>query len=123
MNDTLSVLPDITLHFNLKHPELEECYRMGYEGVDSLNEEDNPFPFESKAYTYWMDGWWDGFYDNPPAFYWDPVAEEVSMDELVAANDAVYLDHFGRFLKCFLEISGVLAVSAIVGYQLVELVA
>ena len=119
MHETSNILPDIKLHFNVQHQVLEECYQAGYESaLAELMETENPHAETSKAHAYWADGWWDGFYATPCLFTPDAnIAIET------AANDSVYPDGIDRFLMRFLEISGVIAVSAIVGYQLVELVA
>ncbi|MDP3560766.1 MAG: transmission trait enhancer LetE [Legionellaceae bacterium] len=122
MNDTTMFLPDIKLRFNIEHPNFEESYVFGYEcALADISEEENPFVAGSKESDQWIDGWWAGFYGEKPAFY---LADdyEISRDH-ISANDHFYQEHSDHFLTKFLEISGMLVMSAIVGYQLIELVA
>lgn len=120
MNET-QVLPDIKLRFNIEHPSLEEAYRFGYECARAeVGEEENPFVESTLESEHWSDGWWAGFYEEKPAF---ASLDEV-LDPLQPVNDHDYQTHHQEnFLVRFLEISGVLVVSAFVGYQLIELVA
>ena len=125
MHETSNILPDIKLQFNVKHQVFEECYQAGYAcAVSELTESENPHLPNTIAHAYWTDGWWDGFYAEPSLFA-QTVSDESTPNNTTttAANDSLYPDGMDRFLMRFLEISGVLAVSAIVGYQLVELVA
>lgn len=120
MNDT-KMLPDIKLRFNIEHPSLEEAYVFGYECARSeLGENENPFPADSLESEHWSNGWWAGFYDEEPAFVLD--GEYEVLKPALPVNDHDYHHHDGFFMK-LLEISGVLVVSAFVGYQLIELVA
>lgn len=120
-----NVLPDIALRFNINHPTIEESYWYGYEcATADMAEESNPFKAGSTASDHWIEGWWAGFYGEEPAFS-HPLIMEADHSEQIdtSANDHVYQDHLEQFLVKFLEISGVLMISAIVGYQLIELVA
>jgi len=124
MHETSNILPDVKLHFNVQHHVLEECYQAGYlSALEELNEAENPYAPSSQAHAYWTDGWWDGFYAEPSLFASEELSENSEITPAAAANDSVYPLGMDRFLMRFLEISGVLAVSVIVGYQLVELVA
>lgn len=121
MNET-TMLPDIKLRFNIDHPSIEEAYVFGYEcAVAELSEEDNPFPLNSVESDHWLDGWWAGFYDEKPAFVIEGDYE--ILHEPASVNDHDYQEHHEHFFIRLLEISGVLVVSAFVGYQLIELVA
>ncbi|NDH66742.1 MAG: transmission trait enhancer LetE [Gammaproteobacteria bacterium] len=125
MDDIMKVLPDIQLRFNINHPSIEESYWYGYECASAeLDEEANPFNLGSVESDHWIEGWWAGFYGETPAFS-HPLVEEklqaASSDD--SANDHIYYEHLEQFIVKFLEISGVLVLSAIVGYQLLELVA
>ena len=121
MNET-RLLPDIKLRFNIEHPTLEEAYIFGYECARAdLAESDNPFTSGTFESEHWIDGWWAGFYGEKPAFVFSDEYE-VSY-QVTPANDHVYHDNHDHFFIRLLEISGVLVVSAIVGYQLIELVA
>ena len=123
MNDMMALLPDIKLRFNIEHPSYEECYLFGYEcAVSEVTEEDNPFRAGSPEAEQWSEGWWARFYGEESLFntnYAD--AEEISLIKETAANDQQY--HKSSFLNLVFEISGAIAASAIVGYQLLELVA
>lgn len=123
MNDTTALLPHIKLKFNIEHPSYEECYLFGYEcAISEITEDDNPFRAGSPEAEQWSEGWWAGFYGEESLFninYSD--AEEISLIKETAANDQQY--HKNSFLNLVFEISGAIAASAIVGYQLLELVA
>lgn len=123
MNDTTALLPHIKLRFNIEHPSYEECYLFGYECANAeVTEEDNPFRTGSQEAEQWLEGWWAGFYGDEPLFTMNnTAADEVESQKVVAANDQQY--QRSSFLTLVFEISGAIAASAIVGYQLLELVA
>ena len=128
MNDIMALLPDIKLRFNIEHPSLEECYVFGYEcAVADISEEENPYRLSSKESEQWVEGWWAGFYGEIPLY--DVAAadhetvQSVSDSESKAANDHVYQEHFGAFFMTVMEITGIILVSAAVGYQVLDLVA
>ncbi len=125
MEDIMKVLPDIQLRFNMKHASVEESYWYGYEGATAeLTEESNPFNSGTIESDHWIEGWWAGFYGEEPAFAHPLLANDyVPVKVDASANDHVYHEHIEQFFVKFLEISGVLVLSAIVGYQLFELVA
>ncbi|MDF1757463.1 MAG: transmission trait enhancer LetE [Legionellaceae bacterium] len=119
MSDTKALLPHVKLRFNIEHPTVEESYRFGYEcALADVTEEDNPFALGSREGEHWNDGWWAGFYGEEPLFTKEPAVDVNS-----SANDHFYNDSKENLLSKFLEISGVLVVSAIFGYQLFEMVA
>lgn len=121
MNNTTALLPHIKLRFNMAHPSYEECYHFGYEcAVAELNEEENPFRKESREGEQWLEGWWAGIYGEEPLFNIQSDTEDNSEDD--AANDKEYA-HKTKILTLIFEISSAIAASAIVGYQLLELVA
>ena len=122
MNDTTALLPHIKLRFNIEHPNYEECYLFGYEcAVAEVVEEDNPFRAGSQEAEQWLEGWWAGFYGEEPLFIINSDAQEIEISREASANDNHY--HKSNFLTLVFEISGAIAASAIVGYQLLELVA
>ncbi len=121
MNDVL--LPHVKLRFNIDYPSLEESYVFGYEcAFNDVAESENPFVIGTKEHEHWGDGWWAGFYGEEPAFSLNDDYEVVFQKD-GSANDHTYHEPKDNFFIKFLEISGVLVVSAIVGYQLFELVA
>lgn len=124
MNDITALLPHIRLKFNIDHPSYEECYMFGYECANSeVSEEDNPFREGSQEAEQWLEGWWAAAYGEKPLF--DMSALEAGGDYInkeAAANDHQY-HRKNNFFTLVLEISGAIAASAIVGYQLLELVA
>lgn len=123
MNDTTMLLPHIKLRFNIEHPSLEECYSYGYEcAAADVDEESNPFRLGSKEHEQWTAGWWDGLYGETPTL---ALADDMDESSVIksSANDNVYHEPMDTFFIRLLEISGMIAVSAIVGYQLIELVA
>lgn len=125
MNDTNALLPHIRLRFNIEHPNYEECYLYGYQcALAEVAEEDNPFREGSQEAEQWIEGWWAGFYGEEPLFELDGTLKEEQENTRVtevAANDS-YFQKSGIMALVF-EISGAIAASAIVGYQLLELVA
>lgn len=124
MNDTTALLPHIKLRFNIEHPSYEECYIFGYEcALSDVEEEDNPFREGSQESEQWLEGWWAGAYGEKPLFDVSSLDhDDFYIERKIAANDQNY-HHKHNFLSLVLEISGAIAASAIVGYQLLELVA
>lgn len=125
MNDIIALLPHIKLRFNIEHPTYEDSYAFGYECARAdVAEEDNPFHKGTQQAEHWLEGWWDAIEGEQPLFELNAVeAEELSVSEEGAANDQEYHHHKHSFLSLVIEISGAIAASAIVGYQLFELVA
>jgi len=123
MNDTTALLPHIKLRFNIEHPSYEECYLFGYEcALSEVVEDDNPFRAGSQEAQQWLEGWWAGFYGEQPLFDAnDLTAEEIEINRVAASNDQQYQK--SSIMTLVFEISGAIAASAIVGYQLLELVA
>ncbi|RUR13007.1 transmission trait enhancer LetE [Legionella sp. km772] len=122
MNDTTALLPHIKLRFNIEHPSYEECYLFGYEcALSEVAEEDNPFRAGSQESEQWLEGWWAGFYGEEPLFDLNAEADEETEIKREAANDQQYQK--SSIMTLVFEISGAIAASAIVGYQLLELVA
>jgi ribosome modulation factor len=125
MNDITALLPHIKLRFNIDHPSYEECYLFGYEcGISEVTEEENPFKEGSREAEQWLEGWWAGVFGEKPIFdVENPLGErESDLEREFAANDHQYSTKHS-FLSLVIEISGAIAASAIVGYQLLELVA
>jgi ribosome modulation factor len=122
MNTINTVLPDVKLKFHIDHPSLEDCYAFGYECAQAqISEDENPFPENSASANQWLEGWWDGFYDEAPLY--DTVAEQSSETiESEAANDQRFQKQPG-FFYTVLKITGAIAASAVVGYQVIDLVA
>lgn len=109
------VLPDIKLRFNINNPSYEESYAYGYAcAVASLELNINPYAQQSNLANQWEEGWWDGFYGNDPLFPLDWL--HVSQ----AANEEIYAS---STLITILKITGTLAASVLLGYQLFEWVA
>jgi len=123
MNDITAILPHVKLKFNIEHPSYEECYVFGYEcALAELDEAENPFKAGSQEAEQWLEGWWAGSYGEQPLFDLNTFeSEESPIEREVAANDHHFHKH--NILSLVFEISGAIAASAIVGYQLLELVA
>lgn len=120
MNDTTALLPHIKLRFNIEHPSFEECYVYGYEcALAQVGEDENPFRQGTLEYEQWLEGWWAGFYGEKPLFEFGDHAEA----EQGAANDQAYSLISSNFLVKMLKITGAIAATAVVGYQVFELVA
>ena len=124
MNDTTALLPDIKLRFNIEHPSFEECYAYGYEcALAEVAEEANPYREDSKESEQWVEGWWAGFYGEKSLYELDDKEDQDQTDTISAANDNTYHDHGLGLVIRVMEYTGLLAVSAAVGYQLLDLVA
>ena len=124
MNDITALLPDIKLRFNIDHPSLEECYLFGYEcAVAVISEEENPYRAGSKESEQWIEGWWAGFYGDKPLHELADATPSTNESESMAANDHFYHEHLGHFFMTVMEITGIILVSAAVGYQVLDLVA
>ncbi|CDZ75877.1 hypothetical protein BN59_00137 [Legionella massiliensis] len=130
MKDTAELLSDIKLRFNIEHPSFEECYADGYEcALAEAAEEENPYQEGTQEYEQWQEGWWAGFYGEKPLYdlaeYVEP--EQTAIGEPIAANDHAF--HFisnlvkSEILANILKITGAIAATAVVGYQVIELVA
>jgi hypothetical protein len=124
MNDTTALLPHIKLRFNIDHPSYEECYIFGYEcALSEVEEGENPFREGSQEAEQWLEGWWAGAYGEKPLFDLSTLDnEDIQVIKDHAANDQQYCQKHS-FLSLVFEISGAIAASAIVGYQILELVA
>lgn len=125
MNDMTSLLPHIKLRFNIEHPSFEECYAHGYECAQGeISEAENPYRLNSKESDHWLEGWWAGFYGEQPLHEVTVSdAEEAKTIPTEAANDHSFHHYLDSFLVKVMEVSGVIAVSAAVGYQVIDLVA
>lgn len=129
MNETL--LPHLRLQFNIEHPGLEECYAYGYEcGKAELDEQENPFSENSAEYAQWAEGWWAGFYGEEPLYALTSQEELVervqaqlqSVDVEQAANDKWFSTEMTQWISKVSKIAGALAATAVVGYQIVDMV-
>lgn len=127
-----SILGDLKLRLNIEYPSLEECYAQGYESAcEESVEENNPYQKGSKEFKFWQDGWWAGFYQEEPVFDISAFitkesslhAEKVHDEEGLAANEESFLHLPHGFMVNFFKITGIIAASAVVGYQVLELVA
>ena len=124
MNDITALLPDIKLRFNMEHPSYEDSYALGYQSAVAYSpEEENPFREGSQAASDWLEGWWDATSGAEPLFDLSQWNEsEVSVEKEIAANDKQFSAK-NSILTLVIEVSGALAASALVGYQLFEMVA
>ncbi len=126
MNEMTTELPDVRLRFNIDNPSVEECYLYGYEcATKDIQEEDNPFESGTLEHRQWADGWWDGFYGTEPLFSTESLYNDEPDVAIVAtaANDHTYYGISTVFLSRLVQITSALAVTAVVGYQLLDLVA
>ncbi len=123
MKDINALLPHLRLRFDIEHPSIEESYQFGYESaLVDLDVEDNPFREGTASYDHWEEGWWAGFYGEKPLFNIDVIQDEVNPAE-AAANDTEYNQDKSTTIRMWLKITGAIAASAIVGYQVIDMVA
>jgi hypothetical protein len=121
MSDTTTLLSLLKLKLNIEHPSVEDSYAYGYEAAKAgISEEDNPFLNNSRENEHWSEGWWAGFYEEEPLFTIETMQDETAVEP---ANDRVYSDGLGNLFVKVLEITSVIGVAAIVGYQVLDLVA
>ncbi|ASQ44912.1 transmission trait enhancer LetE [Legionella clemsonensis] len=123
-----ALLPHIKLRFNIEHPNLEECYAYGYEcALAEISEDANPYQSGSAEYDQWAEGWWAGFYGEKPLYELAELLLEPEVNEKEAANDYTYNALSNKvspsFLSKVLKITGAIAATAVVGYQVLDLVA
>lgn len=127
MNTMTALLPHIKLRFNVEHPSFEECYIYGYEcALADIGEAENPFKSGSRENEQWLEGWWAGFYGEGPLFTLTAEhqdVETVKKSSKQAANDHAFYENMSNFFAKVIEISGLIAASAAVGYQVIDLVA
>lgn len=123
MDKIETLLPYVKLKFNIEYPMLDECYQFGYECAEAkIEEEQNPFEPGTAEYDYWTDGWWDAFYGAEQHLTPALVAGVNIQD--AAANDSIFGTAKNKiFLKRFFKITMVLAASALLSYQVLDLVA
>lgn len=125
------LLPHLRLKLNLEHLNFESCYCDGYQAaLDERAVEESPFKEDSKEQEYWLEGWWAGFYGEAPLFdlELERVVESVDSEHLAsaqfkdksAANDEAFSGIvFGRVAR----VAGALAATALIGYQMLDLIA
>jgi hypothetical protein len=126
MTDTTTLIPHLRLQFNIEHPSLEDCYSFGYESaLSDIEEMKNPFKQDTCEYEQWQEGWWDGFYGEKPLYEIEAKSDEVVIIDLKkeAVNDASYIPKSGSLFGKVLRITGAIAATAVVSYQIIDLVA
>ena len=125
MNDTNTLLPYFRLRFNIDHPSYEESYALGYAScMNNEGEHTNPFLQDSQAAQHWSEGWWDALEGAAPLFTLEQDVKETSEAggrHIAAANDNEYQQKHS-IMSFLIEITGAIAASAILGYQLFELI-
>jgi ribosome modulation factor len=123
MNELTALLPHLKFRFHVEHPTLEECYAYGYEcAIADIQEDDNPYQLNSPEREQWLEGWWTGFYNDQPLFSFEMEPED-NQAVLDSANDVIYHKEQTHYFLRVLEIAGVIAVSAFLGYQVIDMVA
>ena len=122
-DELTALLPHLKFHFHVAHPTLEECYAYGYEcALVNVEEDDNPYRLNSPEREQWIEGWWAGFYQEQPLFSLEADAKhDAAESDLLSANDMVYHREQTHYFLRALEIAGVIAVSAILGYQVFDI--
>ncbi len=125
MSTTTTLLSMLQLKFNIDHPSVEESYVYGYEAAKAGVEEDNnPFSPATREGELWAEGWWAGFYGEEPLFTLDDTHDaKTGAKPVDAANDHAFSDSMGSLFVKVLEITSVIGVAALVGYQVLDLVA
>lgn len=128
MNTTSDLLPHIRLQFNIKHPNLDECYLAGYESALAEKEElTNPFLLGTAESHSWLEGWWAGIYGEAPLYPYEVFMDEENdtddSENKLAANDTLWTQLKTYVVERAIEISAMIAVLMVAGYQLVDLIA
>lgn len=123
-NELTELLPHIKFRFHVDYPTLEECYAYGYEcALADVGESENPYALDSHEGEQWLEGWWAGFYNDQPLFSFESEQADDTSGVLKPANDGLYHAMHDNYILRALEIASVIAVSAIIGYQVIDLVA
>ena len=125
MTNQQQILAHLKLQFNISHPSLEECYAYGYEcSKADLGDEYNPYPVDSIEFEHWQQGWWASFYGETPLFEIEGFNQMLNGTEgpIEAANDG-WFKPTKTFMGRVVRLAGAIAATALVGYQLVDLVA
>ncbi len=120
-------MPDVKLRLHIDHPTYEETYSFGYECAKAgMTEEENPYTQGASAHDDWLEGWWAGVFEEEPLFEltetkttWDTDAPIVIN---LAANEETPVE-YGNIITNVLTIAGAITVTAVIGYQIMELVA
>lgn len=125
MNSTTNLLPDLKLRLNIDHPGYEESYCFGYDCAAALmDEEENPYAGGTEEHNHWLEGWWAGFYGEEPLFKSSDTANDRKPEMvLTAANDKAFHFDYSVFITNFLKITGAITATAVLGYQILDLVA
>ena len=124
------VLPEVRLQFNINNPSIDETWTEGYDlAIAEGDESDNPYQEGTKAFAYWNEGWWAGFYAEKPLF--DLAAtpdneirrEMLSSQAKPAANDVAWnASVTKKWAVRVVKISSVIAL-ALAAVELVDLAA
>lgn len=127
MTYTTTILPHVRLQFAIDNPSLEECYAYGYQAATAeLSEDENPYGEGSLEFEQWQEGWWASLYGENPMYEVPPLAESeselISLDTS-AANDRWFIPRSGSLISRFARVTSAIAATAIVGYQVIDLVA
>lgn len=134
MNKEEQLLSHMRLKFNIQHPNLEDAYIEGFEAaLEEMSEDVNPYPADSTVASQWSEGWWAGFYGEEPIYEYQPstsaevesiTATVTEVETKPAANSSKWTTPgVKRWAKHAMRIAGALAATAVVGYQLIDLVA
>lgn len=124
MDNTTNLLPHLKLLLTVDHPSYEDSYCFGYDCAQAqMSEEENPYAQGTEEHNHWLDGWWAGFYGEEPLFKLaETSTDSEHQDIMVAANEAYHFD-YSVFVANFLKITGALTATAVLGYQILDLVA
>lgn len=130
MNDISAVMPDVKLRLHIAYPSHEETYSFGYECAKAgMTEEENPYTKDSQLFEDWLEGWWAGFYEEEPLF---ELTTPLQTPELAPSDSAAPSDssankeahsEYANIITNVLTIAGAITVTAVIGYQILDLVA
>ena len=88
-----------------------------------MAEDANPFAVNSNESEQWLEGWWAGFYGEEPIYELGEYLDQENPALIAkAANDHFYENLSGFFIKV-IELTSVFVGVALVGYQVIDLVA
>lgn len=128
------ILPSLRLQLNVAKPNLEDVWTEGYEvSMSGGHEESNPYEINSTEHEHWSQGWWAGFYGEEPLYQNESIQPEIHSVaaqlrqvevKQPAANAPIWMHpSVKRWAKHVVRIAGALAATAVVGYQIIDLVA
>lgn len=134
MQNEKEIIPYLRLMLNIQYPPLDECWLDGYEsGGAEVEDKDNPYPESSAEHEYWLEGWWEGFYQvntslaktnikrDAKKIQTKPSKVTQQTSSSLSKKHQHRFDRWGKIMR-FVKVSGVIAATFIISYQLIDVI-